>query len=133
MKKFLPLLCGLLFGLAITGSAFAAGPVFSINVPETWSVALVSPDGQCTVSVFAERDNGSMTLEEQASAVAQGFNGTSPQKISAQEYIVYYQAEGVAHRAVIALRDKIFYLVTTSGEHPETAGILSSIATLGRK
>lgn len=132
-KMLLSLLCAMALGFGTVSAASAADLLFSIGVPEAWSVGMVSPDGACTISIIAEKDDGTQKLEDLATAFAGQFGGTKPQKLSANEYSTTYEADGQKYVAVISLKEGTFYLVTVAGEHPDTAAILTSLHYLTSK
>ncbi|MDL2272836.1 hypothetical protein LJC23_07400, partial [Desulfovibrio sp. OttesenSCG-928-I05] len=61
-KTLLSLVCAAALSFGTVCAASATDLVFSIGVPETWSVGMVSPDGACTISIIAEKDSGAQTL-----------------------------------------------------------------------
>jgi hypothetical protein len=128
MKKTNVLLCCILLS-GFAGTASGTAPIFSVNVPEAWSVGLVSPDGACTVTVIAERDDGALTLEQQVLAIARSLDGGAPQQIAEQQYIFYYEVEGQPHRGLVLRREGAFYFISVSGDHPDLTGVLNSIAS----
>lgn len=134
-KTLLAFVCAALLGLPVPLALSADPPelLLTVSVPERWSVGLVSPDGACAISVFAQKDDGTQTLGELADTVASQFGGVKPKKVSDTEYSIDYTEAGTRYTAFVSLKEGTFYLITMEGEHPDAAAIITAIHYLSAR